>query len=135
MTRKSVVAVRMLLAAVGTTQVQAAPCAGFTDVLDTDLFCPNVQWLKNRSITLGCTSSTLYCPTDTVTRLSMAAFMNRLGTALTPQSYFSEANVGFNDLDVMTFTCVTAVIPAANYPRIAVASGNLAGFGTAGLAQ
>src|SRR5438477_9827195 len=38
----------------------AAPCAGFTDVADTSGFCPNVEWLKNRQITLGCTSPTLY---------------------------------------------------------------------------
>ena len=26
----------------------AAPCAGFTDVDDTDWFCPNVAWMKAR---------------------------------------------------------------------------------------
>jgi hypothetical protein len=62
----------------------AAPCAGFTDVQDTSAFCPNVEWVKNRNITLGCTSPTLYCPNDPVTRLSMAVFMNRLGNALFP---------------------------------------------------
>lgn len=61
----------------------AAPCAGFADVDVTDTFCPNVDWLKNRSITLGCTAGT-YCPHDYVTRLQMAAFMNRLGEAFTP---------------------------------------------------
>ena len=60
----------------------AAPCAGFTDV-DTDdpakaPFCNSVEWMKNRAITLGC-SSTLYCPDDYVTRLQMAAFIYRLG--------------------------------------------------------
>ena len=40
---------------------------------------------KNRAITTGCTSTTLYCPTDNVSRLAMAAFMNRLGDALTPE--------------------------------------------------
>ena len=62
----------------------ALPCVGFTDVEDTSSFCPNVEWLKNRAITLGCTSTTTYCPSDPVTRLSMAVFMNRLGKALTP---------------------------------------------------
>ena len=60
------------------------PCAGFTDVEDTSPFCGNVTWLKNRSITLGCTSATLYCPNDFVSRLQMAAFMNRLGDSLFP---------------------------------------------------
>ena len=63
---------------------QAAPCAGFTDVDDTSPFCGNVTWLKNRGITLGCTSTTLFCPSDFVSRLQMAAFMNRLGDSLFP---------------------------------------------------
>ena len=66
------------------TGAQALPCAGFTDVEDTSPFCGNVTWLKNRSITLGCTSATLYCPNDFVSRLQMAAFMNRLGDSLFP---------------------------------------------------
>jgi hypothetical protein len=57
----------------------AAPCAGFTDVDDSSSFCVNVVWVKNRNITLGCTSPTLYCPNNAVTRLQMAAFLNRLG--------------------------------------------------------
>jgi hypothetical protein len=40
----------------GAQAAGAAPCAGFTDVDSTDAFCPNVEWLKNRAITLGCTS-------------------------------------------------------------------------------
>ena len=79
----------MLAAAVAVaaaTPAVAAPCGGFTDVDDTvvgPLFCENVQWVKNRGVAAGCTAST-YCPGDPVSRLQMAAFMNRLGTALTP---------------------------------------------------
>ena len=65
----------------------AAPCGGFTDVDSTQASveeCQSVEWVKNRSVTLGCTSTTLYCPTGAVTRLTMALFMKRLGTALTP---------------------------------------------------
>ena len=67
----------------------SAQCAGFTDTPDDGTgaaaFCPSVQWVKNRAITLGCTSTTLYCPSQNVTRLQMAAFMNRVGKALTPE--------------------------------------------------
>ncbi len=56
----------------------AAPCAGFTDVDDADPFCINVEWMRNRGITLGLTP-TLYDPHSSVTRLQMAAFMYRLG--------------------------------------------------------
>jgi hypothetical protein len=57
----------------------SAPCSGFTDVDDSSPFCANVAWMKSRNITLGCTSTTLYCPDNLVTRLQMAAFMYRLG--------------------------------------------------------
>lgn len=73
----------VLLALLLPLSAVAAPCAGFTDVDDSDLFCPNVTWMKNRSITLGCTTE-LYCPTAPVTRLAMAAFLNRLGKVLLP---------------------------------------------------
>ena len=73
-----------LALSLASTAAQAAPCAGFTDVDDTSPFCGNVTWLKNRGITLGCTSTTLFCPGDFVSRLQMAAFMNRLGDSLFP---------------------------------------------------
>ena len=69
---------------VATPVASAAPCEGFTDVLSTNSFCPNVAWLRNREITLGCSSSTLFCPANAVSRLSMAAFLNRLGNVLSP---------------------------------------------------
>lgn len=66
----------------------AAQCGGFTDTPDDGTsptsFCPGVQWVKNRSITVGCTSTTLFCPGNNVTRLQMATFMHRIGKALTP---------------------------------------------------
>lgn len=34
-----------------------APCAGFSDVDDASGFCPNVEWIRNRAITLGCRSA------------------------------------------------------------------------------
>ncbi len=59
-------------------------CSGFNDVASNSPFCPNVEWIKNRGITTGCTSISAYCPNDPVSRLAMAAFLNREGTALTP---------------------------------------------------
>jgi hypothetical protein len=71
-----------LLLAVGlsllTTSAVAQNCDGFTDVLASSPFCPDVTWMKTYGITRGCTAST-YCPNDSVTRLQMAAFMHRLG--------------------------------------------------------
>jgi hypothetical protein len=113
----------------------AAPCAGFTDVDDTSAFCPNVEWLKNRSITLGCTSATLYCPNDNVTRLSMAAFLNRLGDALTPVFLVKRAdNPGQNFSAVRTLCITDPVAPSltgfavTGFPRTAIVTGLLNAF-------
>ena len=101
----------------------AAPCAGFTDVQDTDPFCREVEWLKNRSITLGCPAATpSYCPGDAVNRASMALFLNRLGTALTPRLEFVEAALGAVDPDGSPSLCPTVQIASATYPRQALVS-------------
>lgn len=68
----------------------AAPCAGFNDVSDSDPFCVYVDWMKNRGITFGLTS-TQYDPAGFVTRIQMAAFMYRLGF----QNAFLQGGNGF----------------------------------------
>ena len=111
----------------------ALPCAGFTDVDDTrQRFCPNVEWLKNRAVTTGCTSATLYCPTDPVSRLAMAAFMNRLGTALTPAQLRVDAAPGAVDLDANVVVCQTTDLAIAGYPRKAFVDLTLIGAGAGG---
>ena len=103
----------------------AAPCAGFTDVDSASGFCPNVEWLKNRSITLGCTSATLFCPGDAVSRLAMAAFLNRLGNALQPEFLHgleSNAEAAVNAGGVV---CQTSAHAVASYHRIASATAML----------
>lgn len=78
----------------------AAPCAGFGDVDDSSQFCVNVEWLKSRNITLGCSLSSgggslpRYCPNDPVSRLAMAAFLNRLGNVVLPPNVIWVAAVG-----------------------------------------
>src|SRR5688572_28835994 len=100
--------------------VLAAPCAGFSDVEDTSAFCANVTWLKNRQVTAGCTAS-LYCPHDPANRLQMAAFMNRLGTALTPVDLHVDAASGAIDLDANSVVCQTSDFTAEGFARIAFA--------------
>lgn len=78
---------------------QAAPCAGFNDVVDTSAFCSNISWIKNRGITLGCGPS-VYCPADLVTREQMAAFMNRLANVTFQQygnAFGTTATLGTQD--------------------------------------
>ena len=111
----------------------AAPCAGFTDVEDSSFFCTNVDWLKNRAITLGCTSTTLFCPNDAVNRLQMAAFMNRLGTALTPVQLRVDAAPGAIDLDANQVVCQTADFVAEGFPRTAYADLRFSGNATSGV--
>ena len=109
----------------------AAPCAGFTDVDDASGFCPNVEWLKNRQITLGCTTSTLYCPGGAVSRLAMAAFMNRLGTALTPAQFPVDVAPGAIDLDASLVVCQTQDFAVVDFPRRAYVDLSFSGNATA----
>jgi hypothetical protein len=74
-------AITLLLTA---SPIGAIPCAGFVDVDDASGFCPNVEWVKNRSIALGCTSTPSYCPGEPMSRQEMAAAMKQLGSVLTP---------------------------------------------------
>jgi hypothetical protein len=112
---------------------QAAPCSGFTDLDDTSVFCSNVEWIKNRKITLGCTSTTTYCPNDSVSRLQMAAFMNRLGTALTPLVLRAEISSGALDLDLSPVVCATGDQVIADFPRRALLDTSLSGTAATGV--
>jgi hypothetical protein len=115
----------------------AAPCAGFTDVQTlpdptTGPFCESVEWIKNRAVTLGCTA-TEYCPSNFVTRLQMAAFMKRLGDALSPTVLTNTDAVGVVDLDLDENTstphlCKVGPIAAANYPRRAIVYAQFSGI-------
>jgi hypothetical protein len=103
----------------------AAPCSGFTDVDSSSGFCANVDWLKNRGITTGCSSPMmppLYCPNAEVTRLQMALFMSRLGKAMTPDVLYDDAGGGPLDLDAPPPTlCQTMAFatfpPPRSFPR------------------
>ena len=108
--------VAMLVLASLSSRAYAAPCAGFDDVDTASVFCVNVEWLRNRQITLGCTD-TLYCPNDTVSRLAMAAFLNRLGQVLTPVQVFEDDGMGAMASIGTLYACQTGDVPAAPYPR------------------
>lgn len=105
-------------------RVEAAPCAGFDDVDDSSSFCEAVEWMRNRGITLGC-SPGAYCPNDPVIRLAMAAFMQRLGDALTPVRLAVATAPGTIDLDAGTVACQTADFAVTGFPRTAYADASL----------
>jgi hypothetical protein len=110
----------------------AVPCAGFTDVDTANPsfapFCANVEWIKNRGVTQGCTATT-YCPSEPVSRLAMAAFMNRLGDALTPVLVRLDTSPGAIDLDANAVVCQTTDFAVANFPRTAFVDVTFAGLG------
>jgi hypothetical protein len=100
-------------------------CAGFTDVDPSSPFCANVAWIKNRSITLGCAPG-LYCPTTTVNRLAMAAFLNRFGTALGAPVLTGSAT-GPVDLDGVPAICQTTDFVVDGFPRRAYVTASVSG--------
>jgi hypothetical protein len=107
---------------------RAAPCGGFVDV-DSDNpalapFCANVEWIRNRGITLGCAAN-LYCPNDSVTRVQMAAFMNRLGNALIHRLVIGSQTVGDLDLSSPAVICLTNPESPASYERRAAMVGRV----------
>jgi hypothetical protein len=104
----------------------AQNCAGFTDVPASSPFCPSVEWMKNRAITTGCGDGTTYCPNDVVSRLGMAAFMTRLGTALTP-AFVQKREPGPAALNYAgeQVVCKTDPIVVSGYPRTALIRGLL----------
>lgn len=114
----------------------AAPCAGFTDVDTSDPvqagFCPSVEWIKNRNVTTGCGGG-LYCPDPPVIRLHMAAFMKRLGEALTPVLLETGQGPGAVDLDANVVVCQTADLAVAGFPRTAYADATLGATAAADL--
>jgi hypothetical protein len=112
------------------TLIVTAACGGFTDVAPSDIFCNSSEWLKNRGVTLGCTSSTLYCPTQTVTRAQMSLFMQRLGDALQPVVSAIQLQPGALDLSVTPVVCQTTDVAPANYPRVAIVNWSFAGEAT-----
>lgn len=118
------------------TGASAALCGGgsagtgFDDVQDTDVFCNSTQWMKNRGITLGCGAGTNYCPGDSVSRASMALFMNRLGNAITPKYVRRAASTGGGNAVAPTNSiqvCETLPtdLPAVNYPQRVRARGTV----------
>lgn len=96
-------------------------CADFTDVDAASGFCANVQWLRNRAITQGCTA-TQYCPNTPVTRLQMAAFLNRMGNALTPAFVVKQLAGASATVNAGGEVCVTNAYLVSSFPRVASVS-------------
>jgi trimeric autotransporter adhesin len=108
----------------GSGPASADACAGFLDVEDADPFCTHVEWIRNRGITLGCTTDQ-YCPHSAVTRMQMAAFMHRLGNVTFQQggNAFGQAavlgTVDFTDVEIHAANSrIVRYVPNAAGPNI-----------------
>jgi hypothetical protein len=123
--RQSLRILAFVVTVIASNSSVAAPCAGFTDVDATSPFCANVEWLKNRGITLGCTSAMFFCPGDPVSRVAMAAFMSRLGNALEPAFVHAAQFSAQAVVNADGVVCKTAPFTANGYPRVATASAML----------
>lgn len=117
----TIVAVASML---GFSTPARAQCAGFTDV-PAGGNCPSVTWVKNRSITLGCTSATLYCPSSPVSRLAMALFMKRLGEVFTPRVLDVEQSGGVLNFSGFSYLCTATPFQATGYRQRAIVEGGL----------
>jgi hypothetical protein len=122
-------------------QAWAAACtgaSGFDDVQSSNQFCTNIQWIKNRGITLGCNpGGTEYCPTQAVNREQMAAFMNRLADVVIPSVLTNTAATAAVDIDRLdtdpaAHLCQVQVA-AAGYPRRAIVYAQFSGLATGSL--
>jgi hypothetical protein len=108
-------------------QNQGLVCTPFTDVDQASPFCPSVQWMKNRGVTVGITP-TLYGPDQPTTRAQMALFMNRLGNVLTDAPFKVEQSFTGNP-DAGDVVCQTGDRPAAAYERHVKLDAVLMGLG------
>jgi len=106
----------LLLVAFAPLPAFGQSCGGFTDVSPADFYCNNVEWIKNRGVTLGCTE-TEFCPSLDTIRGQMAAFLNRLGTALTPVIVRATQADFDGTYNPQAIGCQTAPVAITGYPR------------------
>ena len=118
--------------------LHAAQCtqgpSSFTDVATTDIFCTDVQWLKNRGVTLGCGTGTEYCPSDVVTRASMALFMKRLAEAILPEPMLVTQTISNRTITIFPLDnqfCQVSV-PDDDHPRAFSITGSVFIAGNSG---
>jgi hypothetical protein len=108
----------------------------FSDVLTTDIFCKHVHFIAAQNVTLGCAAGQ-YCPTGTVTRGEMAAFVGRAlvapgGAASVPLSYGPDPVTGLSyscdpGSPDIHFTDVPAADPSCKSVHFLWAKGIIAG--------
>jgi uncharacterized repeat protein (TIGR03803 family) len=118
---RSQMAVFLLRGEHGSSYAPPAATGIFSDVLASDPFAPWIEELYNEGITGGCgTNPLVYCPSNPVTRASMAVFLLRAknGPAYTPPACSG------------IFTDVACPSPFADWIEALYAAGITGGCGT-----
>jgi hypothetical protein len=103
----------------------------FTDD-ETSIFEADINRLAEAGITTGCTSATTYCPTQTVTRGQMAAYLDRaLKLPATSTDYFTDDETSIFEVDInrLAASGITSGCTATTYcPAQNVTRGQMAAF-------
>jgi hypothetical protein len=75
-----VAAVAAMVGALVATPIAVYASHQFTDVPDSNIFHDDISWLADAGVTKGCNppANDQFCPKDTVTRETTAAFLHRL---------------------------------------------------------
>lgn len=84
--------------------------------------------MKNRAVSLGCAPFD-YCPSADVSRLAMAAFMDRLGAALGPEVVWT--TVQYPQAYPWMWLGCPASVPVAPYARTVYVDAVVSGIGSA----
>jgi len=120
--RKSLLVAVFVLVGWISVPAHAGFCPGvspwvFDDVLDTDPFCGYITEMAVRGVTLGCfvidANHRLYCPTASVRRDQMAAFLSRLATGV-----FQQGGNAFGATAVLGTTDNNAIDVLVNGSRV-----------------
>ena len=89
-----------------------APGWAFVDVAQNDPFCPQITWLAERGVTLGCeiidAGHRMFCPGSATRRDQLAAFLYRTAGTLFPLNCAPGSVMQWNGTD---WVCAIAVGP------------------------
>jgi photosystem II stability/assembly factor-like uncharacterized protein len=101
----------------GSYDCKAGGTSLFADVLPTDSFCKSVHYLAAENVTTGCNPGS-YCPSDLISRASMAIFVAKAmvapgGGPAVPEKYGPDPVTGFS------YSC-SAASPKLHFQDIAV---------------
>ncbi len=108
------------------------PVSYFVDT-STSIFEADIEWLLEQGITTGCSAvPPAFCPTDTISRGQMAAFLNRaLNLPSTTQDFFTDDDGTTFEADINRLAAsgiTTGCTPTTYCPTASVTRAQMASF-------